>query len=137
MGQSGTNGTSGFFSLDAKTFNQSGSPDIGPLDQLLNGAGFDQSRTYRVRTGDVSVTGTATALNYSISADAGSIVVTSTGKIDASGATGGTISLIANGNVTLDGPDANGTGAAMLTVAGQTFNSAGQGGAVTLEAGSA
>jgi filamentous hemagglutinin family protein len=127
-GQGGLGGTNGVFSLDSKTFDATGSPSMSPLDSLLNTAHFTQSRTYRVRSGNVNVDGTADALNYSVSADAGDITVTSTGLINASGITGGSISLIASGNLTLQS-------GAMLTVAAQQFSSAGKGGSVDLEAG--
>lgn len=52
-----------------------------------------------------------------------------TGTIDASGATGGAIALTANGSVTLNP-------GAVLTVRGQNYNDAGQGGTIDLEAGS-
>ena len=52
-----------------------------------------------------------------------------TGTIDASGATGGTIDLIASGSVIL-------SSGSMLTAAAQNFDDAGKGGAISLEAGS-
>ncbi|MDR3401065.1 MAG: filamentous hemagglutinin family protein [Chthoniobacter sp.] len=130
-GQGGAGGTNGTFIADfSPNFNGSTPTlSLSTFDGILNAGGFTQSRTFRMRTGNVSVDGAADALNYSISADAGSIEVTSTGNINASGVTGGSISLVANGSVTLDA-------GSMLSVAGQLFSDAGKGGSVTLEAGS-
>lgn len=132
-GQGGTGGQGGAFSLDVGSL-----PDLDSLDPALSAGGFTQAQTIRVRTGDVTINDTIKTNAFSLSADAGSILVN--GTIDASnvGATGsagnsiqigGAISLVASGSVTL------GTGAD-LTVAGQNFNNAGKGGTVSLEAGS-
>ncbi len=75
----------------------------------------------------MSVDGVATAKTFDLSADAGSITVN--GIIDASGATGGSIDLAASKDVVLA------TGS-VLTAAGKGFNSADEGGRVSLEAGS-
>ena len=64
--------------------------------------------------------------NFILSADLGNIRVS--GEIDASGTTGGAISLAAHGNLTLA------TGS-RLSVAAQVFDSAGKGGQILLEAG--
>jgi hypothetical protein len=96
------------------------------LNAILNLNGFTQSRSIRVRTGDVLLDGLATAHTVDVSADNGSILVT--GTIDASGATGGTIDLAASGSVTLEQNS-------RLSVAGETFDSAGKGGSVSIEAG--
>ncbi len=70
--------------------------------------------------------GTSAAHHFDLSADAGSISIS--GKIDASGKTGGSIYLSASENLTLlDG--------SQLTVAASDFNHAGKGGSITLEAG--
>jgi filamentous hemagglutinin family protein len=121
-GQGGAGGQSGSFSLDAGSL-----PSLAALDASLNTAGLDQSRAIEVRTGDVLVDGLATTANFSLSADSGSITVS--GEIDASGETGGTISLQAEGSVTL-------VSGAILTVAANSFNDAQQGGSVSLDAGS-
>jgi filamentous hemagglutinin len=120
-GQAGTNGKGGTFSLDV---DQLGA--LGSLDAVLNQGGFVESRSFRVRTGDVLVDGLATSHIFNLSADQGSIMVT--GTIDSSGTEGGAIDLVAHGSLTL----ASGS---VLTVAAQDFNSAGKGGSVTLEAG--
>ncbi len=120
-GSGGSGGQNGIFSLDVGSL-----PSLGALDAKLNNASFTQSRTVRVRTGNVLVDGLARSHIYNISADTGSITVS--GTIDASGRTGGTIDLQANGSVTL-------LSGSLLTVAGETFSAAGKGGSVTIEAG--
>ena len=115
--------------------------------------GFTEAQTIRVRTGDITVDGTTATNAFNLSADAGSIIVSgeiaansgpggaSSASIDVtktnssgaivlanSGITGGSISLEANGSVTL-------LGGSLLSVAAQNINDAGQGGSVTLEAG--
>lgn len=122
-GQGGTAGQGGTFSLDVGSLS-----NLDGLDPALNTGGFTQARSIRVRHGDVVLNDTATAQTFNLSADGGSITVN--GTIDASGKTGGAISLEASGSVTL----ASGS---KLTVAGLNFNDAGKGGSVTLEAGSA
>ena len=121
-GAAGTGGNSGSFSLDIGSLSS-----LASLNTQLNAGSFNQSRSFRVRSGDVTIDGSATSRAFDVSADRGSITVT--GTIDASGATGGTIDLIASGSVTL-------SSGATLTVAAQNFNDAGKGGAITLEAGS-
>jgi filamentous hemagglutinin len=111
-------GTGGTFSLDV------GSLDLATVENGLNGFG---TQTIRDRNDDtVIVGGTTTASNFSLSTDTGSIIVT--GSINASGVTGGTISLNAGGSVTLQ---AN----SLLTVAASELNNAGEGGTVSLDAG--
>ncbi|MFZ4681839.1 MAG: beta strand repeat-containing protein, partial [Terrimicrobiaceae bacterium] len=122
LGQAGVDGKGGLFELDTL---QLASLDV--LRDLLNAGGFTESRNLRVRTGNLTVAGTTVTRNYTLAADGGNIDVT--GVIDASGLTGGNISLIARGNVTLQ----NGS---ILTVAAEEFSNAGKGGTVTLEAGS-
>ncbi len=119
----GAGGTAGTFSLDVGSL-----ASMAALDGALNDGGFTGARSFRVRLGDVSVDGLATARSYALSADQGSITVTGAGQIDAPGATGGTIRLAAHGSVTLQNR-------ALLTVAAEDFNNAGKGGAVTIEAG--
>ncbi len=121
LAQAGEGFKSGSFVLDTGSL-----PELGSLNQLLNEAAFNESRSIRVRNGDVLVDGTAKSHIFDLSADQGSITVS--GTIDASGATGGTINLQAHGNVTLlDG--------SLLTVAAENFSSAGKGGEVFLSSG--
>ncbi|HEY3900016.1 MAG TPA: filamentous hemagglutinin family protein [Chthoniobacter sp.] len=138
LGQGGAGGAGGSFSADFSP--GSGTFDITKIDDILNTGGFTQSRTYRVRTGDVTMENTgsdptdyAEAFNYTLSVDAGSITVESGAGVDASfgstSLTGGSITLVANGSVTLNS-------GALLSVAAKNFDDAGEGGSVTLEAGS-
>ncbi len=125
-GSGGAGGLDGSFSLDVGSL-----PDYTTLNNTLNAASFSQSRTLRVRSGDVTVTGTGAnatiARIFSLSTDQGSINVA--GEINASGATGGKISLVAWRNVVLQS-------GSLVTVAAQDFNNAGKGGVVFLEVGS-
>jgi len=122
-GAGGTGGKGGSFELDTE---QLASLDI--LRDLLNAGGFDESRNLRVRTGNLTVAGATITRNYLLAADGGNIDVT--GLIDASGITGGLISLSARGNLTLQA-------GSVLTVAAEQFSNAGKGGSIFLEAGAA
>lgn len=122
-GSAGAGQTSGSFTLDAGSV-----ADFDALRTDLDNAGFFQERNLRVRTGDVTVAGTTRVRDYALSVDTGNISVT--GTIDASGETGGRISLVTSGNLTLgDG--------SVLTVAAEKFSNAGKGGQISLEVGSA
>lgn len=123
-GQGGAGGQSGSFSLDAGTL-----PSLGALDASLSAAGFLQSVSIEVHTGNVLVDGVATAANFSLSDDDPNGNITVSGEIDGAGTTGGAITLQAAGSVILDPT-------ALLTVAAANDNAAGQGGSVDLEAGS-
>jgi len=120
-GAGGTGGQNGSFSLDTASLSS-----LDLIDPLLNANGFTLARSIRVRTGDVAVNDLATALTFNLSTDSGSIFVN--GTVDASGATGGAINLVASNSVVL-------ASNSKLTVAAQNFNAAGKGGSVTLEAG--
>ncbi|HVE15601.1 MAG TPA: hypothetical protein VNB29_02650, partial [Chthoniobacterales bacterium] len=122
FGQGGKGGRGGSFSLDVGTL-----PELNKLSSVLADASFTESQSFRVRHGDVVVSGTTNVRAFSLSADEGSITVT--GTIDASGETGGKISLLAHGDVVL----ADGS---VLDASGKDFSNAGKGGAVSLEAGS-
>ena len=121
LGMGGAGGKNGSFALDTGSLGS-----VAALAAALDVGGFTESRSYRVRAGDVTIDGLIQAHNYSLSLDGGSIIVG--GTIDASGVTGGTISLIASGGITLQ----NGS---LLSVKGDTFDDAGKGGSVSLEAG--
>ena len=135
-GQGGSSGTGGTFSLDVGTIPGA---DLLPLDSALGAGGFTQAVSIRDRTdARVTVDGTVRTAAYSLSTDAGSIIVD--GTIDASNVAatdpsgkailvGGSIDLEASGSLTL----ASGS---LLTVAAQNFSNAGKGGTVTLAAGS-
>jgi filamentous hemagglutinin len=121
----GTGGSGGSFSLDVGSL-----PSTAAVDQVLDAASFSESRRYHIRSGDVAIDGNAKSRNYILAADSGAITVGPSAFIDASGATGGNIRLVASGSVVLE------TGA-KLGVAARNFNSAGKGGKITLEGGSA
>jgi hypothetical protein len=122
-GNPGTNGESGSFTLDvASVANDS----LASLDAILNAGNFTLSRDYRIRSGNVRIDGPALANTYRVAADSGNILVSNT--IDASGLTGGTIDLKANGSLTL-------LGGSKLDASAAEFDSAGKGGSVVLEAG--
>ena len=123
----GTGGFGGTFTLDAGSL-PGGS--LASLDTALNKGGFVQSISIRDRSDTtVFVDGNVTAHHFNVSADQGSIEVASGVTIDASGATGGSISLEAAGSVTLD------SGSLLTVAATDGFSSAGKGGSVSLEAG--
>ena len=127
-GQAGAGGAGGSFSLDVGSLSgTAGSSSLAALGQTLAAGGFNQAVSVRVRNGDVDVDGTIKALNVDISADAGSIDMT--GAIDASGATGGTVSLATTKSLTLE-PGST------ISVHAQDYDDAGKGGTVTLAAGS-
>ena len=113
----GTGG--GDFSLDTASL-----PSLDNLSPVLAQGGFSGDQSFRVRTGDVQINGSNAARSFSLSTDTGGITVT--GLIDASGQRGGSIQLVAAGDLTLA------TGS-RLTVAAQDFDAAGKGGAITLE----
>ncbi|HEY8903776.1 MAG TPA: filamentous hemagglutinin family protein [Chthoniobacterales bacterium] len=121
LGKGGKSGKNGSFSLDVSTL-----PNLTGLGSLLDKGSFSESRSFRVRNGDVTLGGTIVSHNFNLSADAGSIIVS--GLINASGETGGTIDLRASESLTL-------ASGAELNASGKIFNSAGKGGAITLEAG--
>ena len=123
-GSAETQGAGGSFTADVASL-----ANLSALDPALNAGGFDAVRSLRVRTGDVRVDDLATARDFTLAADAGSIFIGGGGLIDASGPTGGRIDLAASGSVVLE----NG---ARLSVAGEDFSSAGKGGVISLSAGS-
>jgi hypothetical protein len=124
-GSAGEGKASGSFILDAGSL-----PDFAELGSALNVGGFLETRNFRVRTGDVVVSSVNAARKFILSTDQGDIRVTGTGVINAGGETGGNISLVSQGNLTLE----NG---ALLTVHAKEFSSAGNGGDIYLAAGSA
>ncbi|WP_395744499.1 filamentous haemagglutinin family protein [Prosthecobacter sp.] len=131
-GTGGSGGLNGTLTLDVGSL---GTLTLGSLSGP-GSASFTESLSVRVRTGDVTISDSIKAHQFQLAADAGSITVSKTGVINASGSTGGTIRLVARKDVVLQGDSGTQTGAA-LTVAGQTFDSAGKGGLVSLEAGAA
>ena len=118
-GRAGAGGLAGTFSLDTGNL-----ADFAALETTLADGGFTQSQSFRIRGGDVQLDGRIAAQEFRLSTDLGAITVG--GTIDASGARGGVISLIAAGGVTL-------LKDARLTVAAERFDAAGKGGAISLE----
>lgn len=121
MGQGGVDGKDGTFLLDVGAM-----PGLAALNADLNAASFGEKREIRVRTGDVLVDGLAASHHFRLSADQGSITVS--GTVDASGERGGSIGLLAHGSVILQS-------GSLLSVAADTFDAAGKGGEILLEAG--
>src|SRR5262249_10146329 len=74
------------FSLDIASL-----PNFSALSQRLNDAGFSKSRSFRIRTGDVTVDGSTVAEEFSLSADYGTVTVA--GSIDARTRYGGNIAI--------------------------------------------
>lgn len=130
-------GQAGAFTLDEATLSDaSGNPtrSLSSLENVLAAGNFALSQSIRVRTGNVMVDDKIMAHTFDLSADdlsatGGNIEVANGGYINASGPTGGTIELDASGSVTLDS-------GSELSVKAVNFNDAGQGGSVTLQAGS-
>ena len=123
LGSAGAGRRTGSFTLD--TAGVAGGA-LGMIDAALNAGSFTESRQYRLRSGNVIVDGAAVSHLYRVTADQGSLTVT--GTIDASGTTGGTIELAANGSLIL----ANGS---LLDASGDDFSHAGKGGSISLTAG--
>jgi hypothetical protein len=136
LGSAATGFASGSFLLDAGSI-----VSFANINNPLESGGFFAERNIRVRTGSVTIDGTAHARSFSLSADQGGITVSGTGLLDASGLTGvgttgaltgvltgGSIALAARDNVTVQP-------GALLTVAAAQFSSAGKGGDIRIEAG--
>jgi filamentous hemagglutinin family protein len=114
---------SGSFSLDSATI---AGNTLTATDAVLNAGGFNEARSYRLRTGDFTIGGLAKARDYRAYADSGSITVT--GNIDASGTTGGRIDLSAHLDLIL-------ASGALLDASSDRFSASGQGGKIFLGAG--
>lgn len=99
------------FNLDTDSAGASGA--FGALNVRLNAGGFAQGRQFRFRQGDVTLAGndSIVAHDVSIAADNGSITVTDSARIDASGDKGGSIELLA-------GQAAAAGGSGRITLAG-------------------
>ncbi|MEI6493180.1 MAG: hypothetical protein WCO94_11580, partial [Verrucomicrobiota bacterium] len=134
MAGAGTGFRQGSFSLDVLSL-----PNLSVYTGLLAEAGFSESQSFRVRgnplvvgSGDVLISGTTVARNFTLSTDLGKIDVGNAAGgavIDASGPTGGSISLSARGDVVI-------WSGSLLTVRGDNFSNAGKGGTISLAAGS-
>lgn len=107
----------GSFTLDALRI-----ADFGALAASLNTGGFTVSRDLTARTGDLVVTGETKAIEVRISAAGGGLRVANGARIVADGADGGSVRLIAAGDLVLDA-------GASISARGAT----GEGGRVSLE----
>ena len=121
LGSGGQGGTNGNFSLDTSVL-----PSLSALATTLREASFTNAQEFRVRNGNVTIDGLSVARDFALSADQGNIDVT--GTVDVSGATGGSIRIASNRNLTL-------SFGSTLDASGDDFSNAGKGGAITLEAG--
>lgn len=121
------NGVPANFTADLAGPGSGNTLDLTSLEQNLSLWGFTGSQSLRIRSGDVLVGG-VTASSYTLSTDRGDITVN--GTINASGNTGGCISLFAGNNLVMNSSDA------VLDAHGANYNSAGKGGSITLQAGS-
>ena len=123
LGSASEDANSGTFLLDVLS-----TGDYASLNDPLQAGGFFNQCNIRVRTGAVTIDGLTRTLDFTLSADAGPIIVS--GTIDASGVTGGKIALISGGSLTLEA-------GSLLSVHAAEFSSAGRGGAIRLESGAA
>ncbi len=117
---------SGSILIDVGSFAASETNSFAAVSTALDGGGFFKSRSFRIRSGDLTIGNTIRSHAFQLSVDQGSILLN--GQINASGQTGGSIGITASHNLTL----ASGS---VLNVAAQQFNSAGKGGSIQLEAG--
>jgi len=120
-GHGGSGGQAGSVVLD---FLPTHDIALAPLNGILNQGGFTYSRNIRIRDHNVTVDGNVLAEKFRLSADNGSIAVT--GKIDASGKTGGDIYLAAQDDISM-------RSGAVLDASGLYNDNAGKGGSILLE----
>ena len=125
-GQAAHSTDSGRFTLATGSLAASGAGSLAAINAALDGGGFTASRSFAIHSGDVTIDHRIVSHEFFLTADQGNIRVT--GAIDASGATGGQVTLAAHGDLIL-------ASGARLSVAADTFDSAGKGGAILLEAG--
>ncbi|MDQ8727917.1 filamentous haemagglutinin family protein [Bradyrhizobium sp. LHD-71] len=111
----------GSFVLDAGSL-----PSFGAMQAALNSGGFVMSRAVRLRSGDALIDGVTRTREFKLTVDDGGITVA--GTIDASGETGGSITLAAADDVIL-------AGGSVLSVRGESFDGSGKGGSVSLSSG--
>lgn len=114
----GAGGRGGAFTLDIAAL-----PDFAGLSDRLNAAGFNASRQFRVRNGDVIIDGQSQVNDFSVTADMGRVTVA--GLIDARATYGGRIAVSGGNGVVM-------TASAQL-LAGATDGELGSG-RVTLDA---
>ena len=117
----GEGGKGGSFTLDAATL-----PATGGLTYLLGTAGINESVSLRIRNGGVLLDGAMVARDFRLAADGGSVRVT--GRVSATGSTGGLIRIAAHGDLDV-------AAGSLLDVTGADFDAAGRGGRIELSAG--
>ena len=112
-----TGGKAGSFTLDIEAL-----PDFAGFSQRLNDAGFNRSRQFRIRQGNVALGGFTQVEDFALTADRGSIDIS--GTVDARSAYGGAIRITAGNGVAMQ------AGAQLLAGATGSLGN----GRVTLEA---
>jgi filamentous hemagglutinin family protein len=126
-------GIAGKFTLDVAHLGGLGTGgdggDVSATEGQLSADGFTSAQTIRIRSDSMVHVGNAQASSYTLSVDNGFIDIS--GKIDASGVTGGQIALYAGDSIMMNNPDAR------LDAHGAFFSHSGQGGQITLLAGGA
>lgn len=75
--------------------------DFGALAQTLNEAGFNQSRQFRIRQGDLTIAGTTRVADFEVITDRGVITVDGAARVDASTTYGGSIRLVGGGGLNM------------------------------------
>ncbi|OEZ27304.1 filamentous haemagglutinin family protein [Variovorax boronicumulans] len=113
----GNGGKAGSFALDIEAL-----PDFAGVSQRLNDAGFNRSRQFRIRQGNVALGGFTQVEDFGLTADRGSIDIS--GTVDARSAYGGAIRITAGNDVAMQ------AGAQLLAGATGSLGN----GRVTLEA---
>lgn len=84
----GAEGRAGAFSLDIDAL-----PDFAGFSRQLNDAGFNRSRQFRIRQGDVTVDGATLVEDFGLTADQGRVTIA--GLVDARSEFGGAIRVAA------------------------------------------
>ncbi len=120
--QSGAGGRGGRFVLAIDEL-----ADFGALAQTLNAAGFDQSRQFHIRQGDVTVAGVTRVAAFELITDQGVITIDGTADIDTGAQYGGRIRMVGGQGLTMQ------SGAVLRARATDTEDGLGSG-RITLEA---
>ncbi|MDM0087380.1 MULTISPECIES: filamentous haemagglutinin family protein [unclassified Variovorax] len=92
--QAGAGGKAGGFALDIAAL-----PDFAGFSQRLNDAGFNRSRQFRIRQGDVALGGLTTVEDFVLTADQGRVDIS--GSIDARAAYGGAVRITGGNGVAM------------------------------------
>ncbi|GGJ83530.1 hypothetical protein GCM10007426_10800 [Alloalcanivorax dieselolei] len=120
--QSGAGGRGGHFVLAIDEL-----ADFGALAQTLNATGFDQSRQFHIRQGDVTVAGVTRVAAFELITDQGVITIDGTADIDTGAQYGGRIRMVGGQGLTMQ------SGAVLRARATDTEDGLGSG-RITLEA---